>query len=164
MGSIRERRRSGRRTLHPSKLRTRFEQRIEAKGHHETARRMRSLASRIFRYAVGASRAAGDPTIALRGLLAPPKVKHHSAIVDPHAVGQLLNAIDEFQGYPLTKLALQLTPHVFVRPGELRHAEWSEFDLKAAVWVIPANKMKMREPHAVRSHAKRSKCWIVQTR
>ena len=124
-------------------------QRIEAKGHHETARRMRSLASRIFRYAVGASRAAGDPTIALRGLLAPPKVKHHSAIVDPHAVGQLLNAIDEFQGYPLTKLALQLTPHVFVRPGELRHAEWREFDLKAAVWIIPANKMKMREPHAV---------------
>ena len=124
-------------------------QRIEAKGHHETARRMRSLASRIFRYAVGSSRAVSDPTALLRGLLVPPKVKHHSAIVDPVAVGQLLNAIDQFQGYPLTALALQLTPHVFVRPGELRQAEWSEFDLEGAVWTIPAEKMKMREPHSV---------------
>jgi integrase len=124
-------------------------QRIEAKGHHETARRMRSLTSRIFRYAVVTSRATSDPTALLRGLLAPPKVKHHSAIVDARAVGQLLNAIDQFEGYPLTRLALQLTPHVFVRPGELRHAEWSEFDFRAAVWTIPADKMKMREPHSV---------------
>jgi integrase len=78
-----------------------------------------------------------------------PKVKHHSAILDPKAVGKLLRAIDEFEGYPLTKLALQLTPHVFVRPGELRHAEWSEFNLDVAIWTIPAEKMKMRQPHMV---------------
>ena len=122
---------------------------IEAKGHHETARRMRSLASRIFRYAVATSRATSDPTALLRGALVAPKVKHHSAIVDPKAVGKLLNTMDEFEGYPLTKLALQLTPLVFVRPGELRQAEWTEFDLDAAVWTIPAEKMKMRQPHSV---------------
>jgi Arm DNA-binding domain len=95
---------------------------VEAKGHYETARRMRSLASRIFRYAVATSRATSDPTALLRGALVTPKVKYHSAIVDPNAVGLLLKAIDRFEGYPLTKLALQLTPHVFVRPVELRRA------------------------------------------
>lgn len=122
---------------------------VEAKGHYETARRMRSLASRIFRYAVATSRATSDPTALLRGALITPKVKHHSAIVDPKAVGELLQAIDRFEGYPLTKLALQLTPHVFVRPGELRHAEWNEFNLDVGIWTIPADKMKMRQPHLV---------------
>lgn len=122
---------------------------IEGKGHHETARRMRSLASRIFRYAVATSRANSDPTALLRGALVAPKVKHHSAIVDPKVVGQLLRSIDDFEGYPLTRLALQLTPHVFVRPGELRRAEWSEFNLDLAIWTIPAEKMKMRQPHLV---------------
>ncbi|GGD59345.1 DUF4102 domain-containing protein [Erythrobacter arachoides] len=122
---------------------------VEAKGHHETARRMRSLASRIFRYAVATSRATSDPTALLRGALIAPKVKHHSAIVDPAAVGHLLASIEKFDGYPLTQLALQLTPHVFVRPGELRKAEWSEFNLDTAIWTIPADKMKMRRPHAV---------------
>ena len=122
---------------------------IEAKGHYETARRMRSLASRIFRYAVATSRATSDPTALLRGALVTPKVKHHSAIVDPKAVGELLQALDRFEGYPLTKLALQLTPHVFVRPGELRHAEWNEFNLDVGIWTIPADKMKMRQPHLV---------------
>lgn len=110
---------------------------------------MRSLASRIFRYAVATSRATADPTALLRGALAAPKVKHHSAIVNPKAVGMLLGAMDEFDGYPLTKLALQLTPHVFVRPGELRQAEWSELDLEGAVWTIPAAKMKMRHAHSI---------------
>ena len=122
---------------------------VEAKGHYETARRMRSLASRIFRYAVATSRATSDPTALLRGALITPKVKHHSAIVDPKAVGVLLRALDGFEGYPLTKLALQLTPHVFVRPGELRRAEWSEFNLDVGIWTIPAEKMKMRQPHLV---------------
>ncbi|MFM2279971.1 MAG: hypothetical protein RLZZ444_2202 [Pseudomonadota bacterium] len=122
---------------------------IESKGHHETARRMRSLASRIFRYAVATSRASSDPTALLRGALVAPKVKHHSAIVDPKVVGQLLRSIDDFEGYPLTRLALQLTPHVFVRPGELRRAEWSEINLDLAIWTIPAEKMKMRQPHLV---------------
>lgn len=122
---------------------------IEAKGHYETARRMRSLASRIFRYAVATSRATSDPTALLRGALVTPKVKHHSAILEPKAIGHLLRAIDGFDGYPLTKLALQLTPHVFVRPGELRQAEWSEINLDAAIWTIAAEKMKMRQPHTI---------------
>ncbi len=122
---------------------------IESKGHHETARRMRSLAGRIFRFGVATGRATSDPSSLLRGALVAPAVKHHSAIVDPMAVGRLLRAIEQYDGQPLTKLALQLTPHVFVRPGELRKAEWSEFDLDAAKWTISAEKMKMRRAHVV---------------
>ena len=122
---------------------------VEAKGHLETARRMRSLAGRVFRYAVATSRASGDPSNLLRGALTVPKVTHHSAILDPKAVGELLLAIDGYKGQPLTALALKLTPHVFVRPGELRRAEWQEFDLGGAVWTIPAEKMKMRDAHVV---------------
>jgi integrase len=103
----------------------------------------------VFRYAVSTSRADSDPTHLLRGALKTPKVKHRSALLDPVSVGQLMRAIDGFNGQPLTKLALQLTPHVFVRPGELRQAEWSEFDLDNALWTIPASKMKMRSPHSV---------------
>ena len=122
---------------------------VEEKGHYETARRMRSLSSRIFRYAVATSRATSDPSSLLKGALIAPTVKHHSAILEPKAVGQLLRAIDGFQGSPQTMVALKLTPHVFVRPGELRRAEWKEFDLSEAVWTIPAAKLKMRSPHFV---------------
>jgi integrase len=122
---------------------------IEAKGHYETARRMRSLASRIFRYAVATSRAETDPTSLLRGALIPPKVTHHAAVLEPKKVGALLRAIDGYDGQPLTGIALKLTPHLFVRPGELRRAEWPEFDFDKKVWVIPAEKMKMRHPHVV---------------
>ncbi|QFT76016.1 integrase arm-type DNA-binding domain-containing protein [Erythrobacter sp. THAF29] len=124
-------------------------QKVEAKGHHETARRMRSLSGRVFRYAVATSRATADPSGLLRGALITPTVKHHSAIVDPKQVGELLRAIDGFSGQPLTCLALRLTPHVFVRPGELRRAEWEEFDLQKSIWTISADKMKMRDPHMV---------------
>ncbi|MEM8697021.1 MAG: site-specific integrase [Pseudomonadota bacterium] len=124
-------------------------QKVEKKGHLETARRMRSLASRIFRYAVATSRASADPSALLRGALAAPQVTHHSAIIDPKEVGGLLRAIDGYSGQPLTCLALKLTPHLFVRPGELRRAEWDEFDFDEAVWTIPAEKMKMRDPHLV---------------
>ena len=124
-------------------------QTVESQGHLETARRMRSLSSRVFRHAVATSRAAADPSALLRGALAAPTVKHHSALLEPGAVGALLRAIDGYSGQPLTRLALQLIPHVFVRPGELRRAEWKEFDLEKAVWTIPAEKMKMREPHLV---------------
>lgn len=124
-------------------------QKVEAKGHLETARRMRSFAGRVFRYAVATSRAAADPSNLLRGALVAPKVTHHSAILEPKAVGELLRAINGYQGQPLTCIALKLTPHVFVRPGELRRAEWQEFDLEKAIWTIPAEKMKMRDPHVV---------------
>ncbi|MBX7492029.1 tyrosine-type recombinase/integrase [Qipengyuania sp. 1NDW9] len=122
---------------------------IEAKGNYETARRMRSLAGRIFRYAIATSRANSDPTQFLRGALITPKVEHRQAILEPRAVGALLRAIDGFKGQPLTQLALKLIPHVFVRPGELRRAEWPEFDFDRAIWTIPSTKMKMRQPHMV---------------
>ncbi|MCD2316388.1 integrase arm-type DNA-binding domain-containing protein [Sphingomonas sp. IC-11] len=122
---------------------------VEDKGHHETARRMRSLASRVFRYAVATARGTGDPAAALQGALTKSQAKHHAAIVDPAGVGALLRAIDGYDGQPMTRLALSLAPLVYVRPGELRTAEWSEFDLDAAVWRIPASKMKMGREHVV---------------
>jgi integrase len=122
---------------------------VEAKGHLETARRMRSFASRVFRYAVATARAKADPAATLRGALVAPKVTHHSAILEAKGVGALLRAIDGYDGQPMTQLALKLAPHVFVRPGELRQAEWEEIDLEAGVWKIAASKMKMRQPHMV---------------
>ncbi|MGN6376437.1 MAG: tyrosine-type recombinase/integrase [Sphingomonas sp.] len=123
--------------------------RIEARGKHETARRCRSFASRVFRYAVATGRGEADPTAVLRGALITPKVKHHSAILDPEMLGELLRAIDGYSGNTITRIAMQITPHVMTRPGELRQAEWSEFDLGKAVWKIPADRMKMRRQHAV---------------
>lgn len=122
---------------------------VEAKGHLETARRMRSFASRVFRYAVATARAKADPAASLRGALVAPKVTHHSAILEAKGVGALLRAIEGYDGQPMTQLALKLAPHVFVRPGELRQAEWEEIDLEAGIWKISASKMKMRQPHMV---------------
>jgi integrase len=123
--------------------------RIEAHGKHETARRCRSFASRVFRYAAATGRVESDPTALLRGALVTPKVKHHCAILEPEAVGELLRAIDAYTGNAITRLAMQILPHVMARPGELRKAQWSEFDLRNAVWKIPPERMKMRRPHAV---------------
>lgn len=123
--------------------------RIEAKGNYETARRVLQLASRICRFAVATARLDSDPTRDLKGALTTPKPKHFGAIIDAKRVGELLRAIDGYEGHAATKLALQLSPHVFVRPGELRHAEWLEIDLGVGLWSIPAEKMKMRRPHAV---------------
>jgi integrase len=123
--------------------------RIEAKGKHETARRCRSFASRVFRYAAATGRAENDPTSVLRGALVTPKVTHHSAILDPQALGDLLRSIDAYSGNAITRLAMQMLPHVMARPGEFRKARWSEFDLDNAVWKIPPERMKMRRPHAV---------------
>ncbi len=123
--------------------------RIEGKGKLESARRSLQLAGAVFRYAVATARLASDPTRDLRGALTAPTVTHYGAITDANQVGQLLRAIDDYEGSGTTKLALQIAPHVFVRPGELRHAEWSEFDLDGALWIIPAGKMKMRKAHHV---------------
>lgn len=122
---------------------------IETKGKHESARRTQQLASAVFRYAVATARLASDPTRDLRGALTAPKVTHYGAILEPKRVGELLRAIDGYEGQGITKFALQLAPHVFVRPGELRHAEWAEIDLEAAVWTLPAAKTKMRKIHRV---------------
>jgi len=116
--------------------------RIEAKGKHETARRCRSFASRVFRYAVATGRCETDPTSVLRGTLVAPKVKHHSAIIDPGTLGELLCAIDAYSGHQITRIAMQIAPHVMARPGELRRAQWSEFDLENAVWKMPSGKSR----------------------
>lgn len=122
---------------------------IESKGKLESARRTLQLASAVFRYAVATARLRSDPTRDLRGALTAPTVTHYGAILDPVRVGELLRAIDGYEGQPTTKIAMQLAPHVFVRPGELRHAEWCDFDLGGALWTIPASKTKMRKDHLV---------------
>lgn len=123
--------------------------RAEAKGKLETARRLLQFSSQVFRYAVATTRLTSDPTRDLKGALIAPKAKHHGAIIDPVQVGALLRAIDGYEGHFVTLYALKLSPHVFVRPGELRAALWAEFDFDGAVWTIPAEKMKMRKPHHV---------------
>lgn len=122
---------------------------IEAKGILESARRTAQLAGMVFRYAVATARLASDPTRDLRGALATPKVTHYAAVLDPVKVGELLRAIDGYESLGITRLALQLAPHVFVRPGELRQARWEEIDLNGALWTIPAAKTKMRKDHRV---------------
>ncbi len=102
-----------------------------------------------FRYAVATGRAERDPSSDLRGALTPVKVKHHATITEPKAIGALLRSINGFNGSFITKCALQLAPLVFVRPGELRHAEWPEIDFNKKEWRIPGHKMKMREVHIV---------------
>lgn len=126
-------------------------QTVEARGRHETARRLRSTIGEVFRRAVSTGRAQGDPTTVLRGALTTPQVQHRPAIIERKAFGELLRAIDGYQGAPETRLALQLLSLTFVRPGELRTAEWSEFDLDAEqpTWIIPAAKMKMRIEYRV---------------
>jgi integrase len=123
--------------------------RHEREGAYEKAKRLRSFASRVFRYAVATLRAEHDPCAPLRGALINPKPKHYAAITDPAELGGLLRAIDRYEGNHTTIYALKIAPHVFVRPGELRHAEWDEIDFAEAVWRIPAGKMKARRPHAV---------------
>ncbi|NKI99866.1 integrase arm-type DNA-binding domain-containing protein [Novosphingobium sp. SG707] len=122
---------------------------IEKRGNHESARRTLQLSSMVFRYAVATARLKSDPTRDLRGALLAPKVTHYGAVTDASKVGALLRAIHGFEGHVTTRWALKLAPHVFVRPGELRHARWEEINLEAAVWTIPPEKMKMRKPHHV---------------
>jgi integrase len=123
--------------------------RIEARGRHETAHRVRALAGRVLRYAVATGRAQHDVAADLKDALAPVKSKNFASVTDPKRVGELMRAIHGYSGQPITAFALQLAPLVFVRPGELRAAEWSEFDLPNAEWRIPGARMKMGEPHIV---------------
>ncbi|MCB1892930.1 MAG: integrase arm-type DNA-binding domain-containing protein [Rhodocyclaceae bacterium] len=125
--------------------------RIEGRGALDIAKRAHNLCGRIFRFGVGHGMCDRDPSrdIELRDVLPAPSVRHHASITDPKEVGALLRAIDGFTGSFVTRTALRLAPLVFVRPGELRHAEWLEFDLERAEWRIPAAKMKMNEQHIV---------------
>jgi integrase len=121
---------------------------IEAKRLYESARRCRSTCGQVFRYAIATGRGGRDLSFDLRDALIAPQVKHRATIVDPAKIGGLLRAIEGYDGALTTKLALRLAPLVFVRPGELRHAEWVEFAYETE-WRIPAEKMKMRRPHRV---------------
>ncbi|MFI4868519.1 MAG: tyrosine-type recombinase/integrase [Steroidobacterales bacterium] len=125
--------------------------RIEARGKIETAHRTKQRASQVFRYAIATGRAIRDPTADLRGALTPLKVTNRAALTDPKRVGELLRAIDGYSAQSSTEYALKLAPLLFVRPGELRAAQWSELQLDAEhpEWRIPAERMKMRSLHIV---------------
>lgn len=123
--------------------------RIEGRGAIESAHRILQNCGQVMRYAIATGRAERNPVADLKGALPPAPERHHAAITDTAAIGGLLRAIEGYSGTLGTKCALRLAPLVFLRPGELRNAEWSEFDLDAAEWNIPAHKMKMREPHLV---------------
>jgi integrase len=122
---------------------------VERRGRLETARRLRSVIGEVFRYAIATARATNDPTFALRGALIAPKVKHRAAITDSRELGGLMRAIEAFNGQPTTIAGLKLLAMTACRPGELRLASWSEFDLDHATWMIPAGRMKMRREHRV---------------
>jgi integrase len=123
--------------------------RIESRGALETAHRVKQTCGQIFRYAVATGRAQRDPSGDLHGALPPVKEKHHAALTKPADVAALLRSIDGYKGTFVVRCALRLAPLVFVRPGELRKAEWSEFDLDGATWRIPPERMKMRSEHIV---------------
>jgi len=123
--------------------------RVEARGALDTAHRLHQNCGQIWRYAIATGRAERDITSDLRGALPPAKETHLGSITEPLEIGKLLRNIDEYKGSEVVRLALKLAPLVFVRPGELRHAEWAEFDFKKAEWTIPAGKMKAKRPHVV---------------
>jgi integrase len=122
---------------------------IADRGAEETARRIKSLCSQVFCYAILHHDLEIDPTQPLKKFLSKKDVKHMPTITDPKKVGALMRAIQSFEGTHVVQCALKLAPLVFVRPTELRHAEWSEIDLEAAEWRIPAEKMKMGAAHIV---------------
>ncbi|OOG43229.1 integrase [Rhodanobacter sp. C06] len=123
--------------------------RMEERGAIESAHRILQTCGQVMRYAIATGRAERNPVADLKGAIAAPPERHHAAITDPAELGGLLRAIEGYSGDPTTRAALKLSAMLFVRPGELRHAEWAEFDLDAAEWNIPAGKMKMRQPHLV---------------
>jgi integrase len=122
---------------------------FELRGRYESARRLRTVAGMIFRFAIATGRATRDIAIDLRGALTTPKVNHRAAITDTKELGALLRAIEGYSGQPTTRLALELSALLFVRPGELRLARWKEIDFEKAVWTVPAETMKMKRPHRV---------------
>ena len=123
--------------------------RIEGRGAIETTHRILQYCGQVFRYAIITGRTERNPASDLKGALPATKARHFAAITEPKAIGELLRIIDGYEGYFVTKCALRLASLVFVRPGELRLAEWTEIDLERAEWNIPAARMKMREPHLV---------------
>ena len=122
---------------------------MEARGALESVQRVKQVCGQVFRYAARTDRAERDVTQDLRGAFKKHKAKNYPAITSPREAARLLRLIYSYEGHPYTVYALKLLPMIFVRPGELRHAEWKEFDLDAAEWCIPAVKMKMGVQHLV---------------
>ena len=135
-------------SIRPADLLSLFK-RVEERGALETTHRVQQNCGQVFRYAVATARADSDPSRDLRGALPPWKPQHYPTITDPRAIGRLLRDIAAYDGGFVTKCAMKLSPLLFVRPGELRRAEWSEVNLEAAEWRIPASKMKARVLHIV---------------
>jgi integrase len=123
--------------------------RIESRGAIETAHRIKQTCGQIFRYAIATGRATHDITADLRGALAPVVEQHRAAITDPKEVGNLMRAINGYQGGPVVRAALRFSALTFQQPGEIRKAEWAQIDLDNAMWRIPAERMKMRREHMV---------------
>lgn len=120
---------------------------VEANGNYETAKRLRAFAGQVCRYAIATARAENDPTFGLKGALISPKVRHMAALTDSNEFSKLVRAVWAYQGTPECRAALKLMVLLFPRPGELRKAEWTEFDFDNKVWMIPAERMKMRREH-----------------
>jgi len=116
--------------------------RVEERGALDVAHRVLTTAGQVWRYAVATGRTPRDITADIRGALKPHHGKHFAAITDPVKLGELIRVIRGYQGGPIVRAALQLAPLLFQRPGELRAAAWAEFDLDAAMWTIPSNRMK----------------------
>tara|TARA_R110002126_G_scaffold213048_4_gene359587 strand:+ start:8188 stop:9378 length:1191 start_codon:yes stop_codon:yes gene_type:complete len=120
---------------------------VEAKGNYETARRLRAVISQVFRYAIATAKAENDPTFGLKGALIAPKVTHRAALTDWESFAKLIRAVWSYSGSVETRIALKLMALLYPRPGELRQAEWREFDLEKGIWTIPAERTKMRRAH-----------------
>lgn len=127
----------------------RVARRVEARGAIESAHRIMQNCGQIMRYAIATGRAERNPVADLRGALSPAPARNHAAVVDPAEMGDLLRALHSYRGTIIVQTALKLAPMLFVRPGELRQAEWAEIDLDAALWSIPASRMKTRQAHLV---------------
>lgn len=123
--------------------------RIDSRCARETAHRASQSIGATFRYAIATGRATVDPTPMLRGAIPAATKTHFASITEPAKVGELLRTIESYAGEYVTRAAPRLAPLVFVRPGELRQAEWQEMDLDNAEWRIPAERMKMKAPHIV---------------
>ncbi|ACV68894.1 tyrosine-type recombinase/integrase [Desulfohalobium retbaense] len=123
--------------------------RIEDRGAIELAHRVRGIISQVFRFAVANERASRDPASDLRDALTPRQENHFAAITNPSEIPALLGAISEYQGHFVTRCALRLASLVFVRPGELRKAEWDEIDLAHQEWRLPPAKTKLRKTHII---------------
>ena len=124
---------------------------MEVRGVYDSVMRVKQIISRIMKFAVREGLVERDPTFELQGpdTFKSKPTKHHAAITDPKAFGGLLRAINGYEGHFVVKAALQLSPIVFVRPGELRAMEWAEIDLEKATWSIPGHRMKMSNDHIV---------------